>query len=69
MELVAVGVAELDFGERSTTAGVVDDLLDYTANVAMALSEIVGAELRGGLVESCCSLSVILVHRSVVVLV
>jgi len=53
VQLVAVRVTELDFGERSTTAGIVDDILDYTANVAMALSEIVGTELRGGLVESC----------------
>lgn len=52
VELEAVGVAENDLGERSTTAGVVDDLLYDTADVAMLLGEVEVTELRGGLVES-----------------
>lgn len=52
VELEAVGVAENDLGERSTTAGVVDDVLHDTADVAMALSEVVGPELGGGLVQT-----------------
>lgn len=51
VDLVAVGVAEDDLGQRRTTAGVVDDLLHDTADVTMALSEVEGAELRRRLVE------------------
>lgn len=51
-DLELVGVAELDLGERSTTAGVVDDLLDNTADVSVSLSEVESAELGGGLVQS-----------------
>lgn len=50
--LELVGVAELDLGERSTTAGIVDDLLDNTAGVTVTLSEVEGAELRRRLVET-----------------
>lgn len=50
--LVRVGVTELDLGERSTTAGIVDDLLDDTAGVSVTLSEVKGAELRRRLVET-----------------
>lgn len=32
--LVSVGVTELDAGKRGTTAGVVNDLLDYTLDIA-----------------------------------
>lgn len=45
LQLVAVGVAELDAGQRSTTTRVVDDLLHDAADVAMALGEIEGSEL------------------------
>lgn len=44
VQLVAVRVAELDAGERSTTTGVVDDLLHDTADVSMALREVEGTE-------------------------
>jgi len=33
---VAVGIAEDDFGERSSTAGVVDNFFDDAAEVAMS---------------------------------
>ena len=39
-KLVAVGVAEDDAGEGRATARVVDDLLHYAADVAIALSEV-----------------------------
>ena len=45
VQLVAVGVAELNAGEGSTTTGVVDDILHDTADVTMALGEVEGAEL------------------------
>ena len=50
--LELVRVTELDLGEGSTTAGVVDDLLHHTTGVAMALSVVEGAELGGRLVET-----------------
>lgn len=50
--LKLVGVTELDLGERSTTAGVVDDLLHDTTDVSMTLSIVERTELRGGLVET-----------------
>lgn len=43
--LELVGVAEDDAGERSTTAGVVDYLLDDTAHVAMAFGVVEASEL------------------------
>lgn len=51
VELVAVGVAEDDLGQRSATAGVVDDLLHDTTDVTMTLGEVESAELRRRLVE------------------
>jgi hypothetical protein len=50
--LVTVGVAELDLGEGSTTAGIVDDLLDDTTGVTVSLSEVEGPELGRGLVQA-----------------
>jgi len=50
--LEPVGVAEDDLGEGSTTAGVVDNLTDYTTDVAMALGVIEVAELGRGLVQA-----------------
>lgn len=52
VQLVSVWVAENDTGERRTAASVVDNLLDDTTNVSMALSEIVSAELGRSLVEA-----------------
>ena len=52
VELEAVGVTEDDLGQGGTTAGVVDDLLHDTANIAVSLGEVEGTELGGGLVES-----------------
>jgi hypothetical protein len=45
-------MTEADLGQRSTTTGVVDDLLHHTANVSMSLSVVESAELGGGLVET-----------------
>ena len=50
--LEAVRVTEADLGQRSTTTGVVDDLLHHTTNVSMSLSVVESAELGGGLVET-----------------
>lgn len=50
--LVLVGAAEGDLGERSTTAGIVDDLLHDAANVAMSLGVVEGSELGRSLVEA-----------------
>lgn len=50
--LELVGVAELDLGEGSTTAGIVDDLLDNTTGVSVSLSVVEGTELGRGLVET-----------------
>lgn len=50
--LELVGVTELDLGEGSTTAGVVDDLLHDTTSVSMTLSVVEGAELGRSLVET-----------------
>jgi hypothetical protein len=50
--LVTVGVTELDLGEGSTTAGIVDDLLDDTTGVTVSLSEVEGPELGRGLVQA-----------------
>lgn len=58
VQLVAVWVAENDLGERSATASVVDNLLHNTADVSMALGEVVGSEFRWGLVETFESQSV-----------
>jgi hypothetical protein len=50
--LESVGVAEDDLSERSTTSGIVNNLLDYTTDVAMSLGEIELSELRRSLVEA-----------------
>ena len=50
--LELVGVAELDLGEGSTAAGIVDDLLDNATGVSMTLSVVKGTELGGRLVET-----------------
>jgi hypothetical protein len=50
--LELVRVTELDLSERSTTAGVVDDLLHNTPDISMALSEVERAELGRSLVET-----------------
>ena len=47
VQLVPVGVTELDAGERSTTTRVVDDLLHDTPDVSMALGEVEGSEGGG----------------------
>lgn len=52
MELVAVWVAENDLGEWRTATGIVDNVLDDAANVAVTLCVVVGPELRWGLVET-----------------
>jgi len=43
-ELVLVNVAELNLSERGSTAGIVDNILDDSLNVALSLSEIEGSE-------------------------
>ena len=48
-EFVAVGITEGDFGERSTSTGVVDDFLDNTTEVAMSFSVLQSASLRIGI--------------------
>mmetsp|Transcript_25117 Transcript_25117/g.24868 ORF Transcript_25117/g.24868 Transcript_25117/m.24868 type:complete len:216 (+) Transcript_25117:256-903(+) len=48
-QLVAVAVVEDDAGQGGTTAGVVDDLLDHSADVAVALNKVEGAQLGGTL--------------------
>lgn len=50
--LELVGVTELDLGEGSTTAGIVDDLLDDTTGVTVSLSIVEGPELGRGLVQA-----------------
>ena len=59
VKLVAVGVAEDDLGQRRTTAGVVDDLLHDTTDVAMALGKVESAELRRRLVKPFAKVLVI----------
>jgi len=51
-ETVLVLVTEDDLGERSTTTGVVDDFLDDTANIAVALSIIERSQLGSTLTVS-----------------
>jgi hypothetical protein len=50
--LVLVRVAENNLGEGSTAAGIVNDLADYTSEVAMAFGVVEVAELGGGLVQA-----------------
>lgn len=52
VKLVPVRVAERHLCERCSTARVVDDVLDDTTDVSMALGVVVGPELRGSLVEA-----------------
>jgi hypothetical protein len=51
--LVPVGVAELDAGQRGTTAGIVNDLLHDTADVSMTLGIVEGTEVGGGNTGAC----------------
>ena len=51
-----VRIAEDNLGEGSTTAGVVDDFLHDTADVAVTFSEIKGAELGSTLTANGVSL-------------
>ena len=50
--LELVGVAEDDLGEGRTTAGVVDDVLDYAPYVTVSLSVVEGSELGGSLSQA-----------------
>lgn len=45
--LIANGVSEFNLGQRSTTSRIVEDVGDYTTDVAMAFSGIQSAELCG----------------------
>ena len=54
--LVAVGVKELDLGDRSATTGIVDDLLDNSTDVAVLLGVVDGTELHGTLAGADVSL-------------
>jgi len=47
--LVAVGVQELDLRDGGTATGVMDDVLDDTADVALLLGVVNGTELHGTL--------------------
>ena len=49
VSLEAVGILERHAGKGSTTAGVMDDLLDHAFHVTLALSIVAGAELGGSL--------------------
>jgi hypothetical protein len=51
-ELIAVGVAEDDAGKGSTTARVMNYVLDDSANVAISLSEIERPQTGGIFVET-----------------
>ena len=53
VQFEAVWVAEGDFAERCAAAWIVDDLFDYTTEVAVAFGIVEGSELRGGLVQFC----------------
>jgi len=54
--LVAVGVQELDLGDGSTTSGVMDDVLDDAADVALLLGVVKGTKLHGALAGAGVSL-------------
>lgn len=47
VEFVAVGIAEGDFGDGGTTAGIVEDVLHQTFDVSMTLSIIEGTQFDG----------------------
>jgi hypothetical protein len=55
-ETVLVLVTEDNLGEGSATTGVVDDLLDDTANVAVTFSIVERSQLGGSLTVSCVGL-------------
>lgn len=48
-DLVAVGIAEVDDGERSATAGIVDDVPDDALDVAITFGVVDGSELGSAL--------------------
>jgi len=50
--VLPVGITELDLGEGGATTGVVDNLLDDSANVTGTLGEIEGAQLGGTLAQT-----------------
>ena len=50
--LELVGVAEDDLGEGRTTAGIVDDVLDYAPYVTVSLGVVEGSELGGSLSQA-----------------
>jgi len=50
--LELVGVAEGDLGEGSTTARLVDDLLDHASDISMALGVVESPELGGSLAQA-----------------
>jgi len=45
---VAVDIPELNAGKRSTTAGIVKDVLHYALNVTLAFGKIESTEAGGG---------------------
>ena len=52
VELEAVGVTELHFGQRRASAGIVNDVFDDTSNVAVFLREVERSELCWSLVQA-----------------
>jgi hypothetical protein len=57
VRLEVVWVTECNSGERSTTTGIVDDILHQSANVSMAFGVIEVAELCWGLAEAVVNIS------------
>jgi hypothetical protein len=55
--LEVVWITECDSGERSTTTGIVDDVLHQSADVSMAFGVIEVAELCWGLAETVVIIS------------
>lgn len=55
-QLVLVGISEVDSGNGSTSAGIVDDFSNDTLDIAVSLSEVVSSELGGTLSVSSHSL-------------
>jgi len=49
---VAVGITESDFGKRRTSAGIVENLLDDSTEVAVSFCVIENAELGSTLSET-----------------
>lgn len=52
VQLELVGVTEDNLGERCTTAGVVDDVLDHTSYVSVSLGVIEASELGESLAQA-----------------